>query len=134
MLFRSTFQNLFDTARCSRKKEEINKKQSNMWISQKKTRLHGTCELHYEKRNITRGDLILNPRTPNLFLTKSSPSQKLSLLEDLPEPLKRPLSTVQEPCSFSPQRCASLSFSPWVRSPLKPVRIHEITSHHTSVS
>ena len=28
-------------------------------------RLHGACKLHYEKENFTRGDLTLNPCTPN---------------------------------------------------------------------
>ena len=86
-----------------------NRKQLIMWTNQKRIHLHGTYKFHYEKKNIIRRDLTLNSHTPNFSLTESSSSQKLSLYEDPPEPLKRPLSAVQKPlCSFSQHRMLSL--------------------------
>ena len=52
-----------------------------MWISHKKARLHGACKLHYEKKNFIRGDLTLNPCTPNSLSLEVPLTKALSLLE-----------------------------------------------------
>ena len=46
----TTFQDLFSTTRCSKKKEKTKQNNQNTWISHKKARLHGACKLHYEKK------------------------------------------------------------------------------------
>ena len=59
-----------------------NKKRENTQIrGSAKKELTSTEHVNFtvRKRNITTGDLILNPHTPNFFLAGSSPSQKLSL-------------------------------------------------------
>ena len=108
----TTSQDLFGTARCSRKKEETKQKTIKIYGSATKGLISMEHVNFTMKKKFYKKDLTLNPRTSHFFLTRSSPSQKLSFLEDPSELLKRPLFAVQKSCS-SLQRTVTLSLL-WV--------------------
>ena len=121
----TTSQDPFSTTRCSKKKEETNKRKNNQntWISHKRARLHGACKLHYEKKILqeeTSPSTLVHPILSHLKF----PSQKLSLSW-------RPPWTPEEPddrcpgasCSFSLSALASFSSIGFVR--LRTMRKNE---------
>ena len=98
-------------------KERKNKQKQSKYVDQpKKIRFYGACKLHYEKKKYYKRRSHPQPSYTQFLLHRKFFLTKALSLRRSSEPLKRPLSAVQEPPA------------PFLLSVACPLSLHEFSS------